>query len=75
MKLVVVDIQPEYEDNATFDIGDMLRSAAEEYDSVLFLFNGEDTLGMISESALKNYYFELAFIPLIMANLNKIKLK
>ena len=58
MKLVVVDIQPEYEDNATFDIGDMLRSAAEEYDSVLFLFNGEDTLGMISESALKNYYFE-----------------
>ncbi len=57
MKLVVVDIQPEYEDNATFDIGDMLRSAT-EYDSVLFLFNGEDTLGMISESALKDYYFE-----------------
>ena len=58
MKLVVVDIQPEYEDNATFDIGDMLRSAAEDYSSVLFLFNGEDTLGMISEGELKNYYFE-----------------
>ncbi len=58
MKLVVVDIQPEYESNTTFDIGDMLRSAAEDYSSVLFLFNGEDTLGMVSESALKNFYFE-----------------
>ena len=58
MKLVVVDIQPEYEDNATFDIGDMLRSAAEDYSSILFLFNGEDTVGMISEGELKNYYFE-----------------
>lgn len=58
MKLVVVDVQPEYESNATFDIGDMLRSAAEDYSSILFLFNGEDTLGMISEPALKDYYFE-----------------
>jgi hypothetical protein len=58
VKLVVVDIQPEYESNTTFDIGDMLRAAAEDYDSVLFLYNGEDTLGMVSEDALKNYYFE-----------------
>ena len=58
MKLVVVDIQPEYESNTSFDIGDMLRKAAEDYSEVLFLFNGEDTLGMISESALKDFYFE-----------------
>jgi len=58
MNLVVVDIQPEYEENVTFDIGDMLRTAAEEYDSILFLYNGEDTVGTISVSALKNYYFE-----------------
>ncbi len=58
MKLVVVDVQPEYESNTTFDVGDMLRSAAEDYTSILFLFNGEDTLGMISEDDLKNYYFE-----------------
>jgi len=58
MKLVVVDIQPEYESNTPFDIGDMLRKAAEDYSEVLFLFNGEDTLGMISESALKDFYFE-----------------
>ena len=56
--LVVVDIQPEYESNTSFDIGDMLRIAAEDYSRVLFLFNGEDTLGMVSESDLKNFYFE-----------------
>ena len=55
--LIVVDIQPEYESGATFDIGDMLRAAA-EYDEVLFLYNGADTLGMIDEASLKNYYFE-----------------
>ena len=46
--LIVVDIQPEYESGATFDIGDMLRAAA-GYDEVLFLYNGADTLGMIDE--------------------------
>ena len=56
--LVVVDIQPEYESATPFDIGDMLRSAAENYSRVLFLYNGEDTLGMVSESDLKNFYFE-----------------
>ena len=55
--LIVVDIQPEYESGATFDIGDMLRAAA-EYDEVLFLYNGADTLGMIDEGGLRNYYFE-----------------
>ena len=56
--LVVVDIQPEYESATPFDIGDMLRSASENYSRVLFLYNGEDTLGMVSESELKNFYFE-----------------
>ena len=55
--LIVVDIQPEYESGVTFDIGDMLRAAA-EYDEVLFLYNGADTLGMIDEQSLRNYYFE-----------------
>jgi uncharacterized membrane protein (UPF0127 family) len=55
--LVVVDIQPEYESNTPFDIGDMLRTAAGSYSRVLFLYNGPD-LGMIDESGLKNFYFE-----------------
>jgi len=58
MKLIVVDVQPEYESNTYFDIGDMLHTAVNDYDDVLFLYNGEDTLGMVSESALKDFYFE-----------------
>ena len=58
MKLVIVDIQPEYESATSFDIGDMLRKAAEDYSQILILFNGEDTLGMISEGGLKNFYLE-----------------
>jgi len=55
--LIVVDIQPEYESNTPFDIGGMLRTAADSYSRVLFLYNGPD-LGMIDESGLKNFYFE-----------------
>ena len=55
--LIIVDIQPEYESNTPFDIGDMLRTAADSYSRVLFLYNGPD-LGMIDESGLKNFYVE-----------------
>ena len=55
--LIVVDIQPEYESGTPFDIGGMLRSAAESYSLVLFLYNGPD-LGMIDETALKQFYLE-----------------
>ncbi len=54
--LIVVDVQPEYEGNTPFDIGDLLRAAA-GYNHVLFLYNGPD-LGMIDEGSLKNYYLE-----------------
>ena len=54
--LIVVDVQPEYEGNTPFDIGDLLRAAA-GYNRVLFLYNGPD-LGMIDEGSLKNYYLE-----------------
>jgi len=54
--LIVVDVQPEYEGNTPFDIGDLLRVAA-GYNRVLFLYNGPD-LGMIDEGSLKNYYLE-----------------
>ena len=55
--VVVVDVQPEYEGALTFDVGDLLRKAS-EYNKVLFLYNGADTLGMIDEAGLRNYYFE-----------------
>jgi len=56
-KLVIVDIQPEYESNTPFDIGDMLKTAANNYQQVLFLFNGPE-MGMVDESDLKNFYLE-----------------
>jgi len=55
--LIMVDVQPEYESNVTFDIGDMLRKAAEDYSRVLVLYNGPD-LGMSSKTELINYYME-----------------
>jgi hypothetical protein len=56
-RLVVVDVQPEYADKIGFDVGDLLRTAATDYSSVLFLWNGPD-LGMCSKDELKGYYFE-----------------
>lgn len=54
---VVVDVQPEYENVFSFDVGDLLH-AANEYDKVLFLYNGADTLGMVSEDDLRHYYLK-----------------
>ena len=54
---VVVDVQPEYENVFSFDVGDLLH-AVNEYDKVLFLYNGADTLGMISEDDLRHYYLK-----------------
>ena len=55
--VVVVDVQPEYESGFGFDVSDLLY-AASEYNKVLFLYNGADTLGMVSEEDLRQYYFE-----------------
>ena len=55
--LVVVDIQPEYQDGFRFDMYDFTRFVNEcDCDRVLVLFNGEFTLGMISEEDLKFWY-------------------
>lgn len=55
-KLIIVDVQPEYEGHIGFDIEELLRKAC-GYGKVLVLWNGPD-LGMVSEEGLKNYYFE-----------------
>jgi hypothetical protein len=49
MDLVIVDIQPEYESNITFDIVDFVRWAfvEQEFNSITYLYNGPD-LGMSS---------------------------
>ena len=55
-RLIVVDVQPEYQQNISFNIDDMLDLAL-NYSEILFLFNGPD-LGGVDENELKNFYLE-----------------
>lgn len=51
--LVVVDIQPEYEtgfDFSIFDFTAFLNENHELFNSITILYNGADTLGMVSEN-------------------------
>ena len=54
--LIVVDIQPEYENYFTFDTEDFIDYLFDSrFDNVYYLYNGADTLGMIDEYDLKNW--------------------
>lgn len=51
--IISVDIQPEYKNNISFDLfrfANYINTAYENNNLIIFLYNGEDTLGMISES-------------------------
>ena len=59
--LVVVDIQPEYKDYFNFDsfkFINFLNENYEKFSNITFLYNGADTLGMISESDYKMWLIE-----------------
>tara|TARA_Y100001970_G_scaffold271481_1_gene366910 strand:- start:39930 stop:40568 length:639 start_codon:yes stop_codon:yes gene_type:complete len=55
--LVIVDIQPAYESNTPFDIGEMLEWAHTNYSRILVLWNGPD-LGFVDKQGLMSFYFE-----------------
>ena len=55
--LVIVDVQPAYEDYIPFDIGEMLEWAHQNYSKILILWNGPD-LGFVDQKGLKSFYFE-----------------
>lgn len=55
--LVIVDVQPAYEGNTPFDIGEMLVWAHENYSQILVLWNGPD-LGYVDQGGLMSFYFE-----------------
>jgi len=55
--LIIVDVQPEYERNISFDVAELLRSAQETYNKILVLWNGPD-LGFCSQNELIAYYAE-----------------
>lgn len=59
--LVVVDIQPEYSDGFKYFLNDFINFLNKNNSNLLrltFLYNGADTLGMISESDYKNWWYE-----------------
>lgn len=61
-QLIVVDIQPEYADGFSHFLREFVTFINTNYESLnrlVFLFNGQDTLGMISESEYKNWWYEL----------------
>ena len=56
--VIVVDVQPEYENYIGFDIAEMLDDLIDNYSKILFLYNGADTVGYIDEYGLKQFYFD-----------------
>lgn len=59
--LISVDIQPEYEDGFTFDVYSFVSFLNENYggmNSLTFLYNGNDTLGMITETDYKMWLMD-----------------
>ena len=58
--LIVVDIQPEYMDGITFlsSFIKFLNLHFDEFNSVTFLYNGYDTLGMINEGDYMLWWIE-----------------
>jgi hypothetical protein len=62
--LISVDIQPEYQDYLDFDLYSYLQylnDNIENLNSLTFLYNGADTLGMVSENDFKMWLVENGF--------------
>lgn len=62
--LISVDVQPEYEDYLDFDLHDYLQylnDNIENMNSLTFLYNGAETLGMVSESEYQYWLVENGF--------------
>lgn len=59
--LISVDIQPEYEAYITFNLDSYISFLNKNYNSLnslIFLYNGADTLGMVSEDEYRMWLFE-----------------
>lgn len=62
--LISVDIQPEYENYMGFQAWEFMQYLNQVFDelgSLTFLYNGADTLGMVSESDYKMWLLEQGF--------------
>lgn len=59
--IINVDIQPEYENYISFDLQKWVNfiNTNSEFNDIVFLYNGADTLGMVSESSFKMWLMDL----------------
>lgn len=60
--LMNIDIQPEYADGINFHLPTWGEMCNEHRGTLIFLYNGYDTLGMISEEEYKHWLYEQAEI-------------
>jgi len=59
--LIVVDVQPEYENyfgNLGYDLFSYINENYDSISNITFLYNGEDTLGMISEHEYRDWLYD-----------------
>jgi hypothetical protein len=59
--LISVDIQPEYESYITFNLDSFimfLNKNINVINSLTFLYNGQDTLGMVNEAGYRDWLYE-----------------
>ena len=69
--IMSVDIQPEYENNISFSLmrfANYINTAYENNNRIIFLYNGEDTLGMIPEYEYKYWLLELGINENVIDN-------
>lgn len=68
--IINVDIQPEYESYISFNIYQWVQfiNESSENNKVIFLYNGYDTLGMISENEYFNWLYELGIDEDVLNN-------
>ena len=68
--IINVDIQPEYEKYIAFNKGSWVDFINSSYwnNEIIFLYNGYDTLGMVSENEYKEWLYELGIEKEVIEN-------
>jgi hypothetical protein len=68
--IINVDIQPEYQSYISFNINKWVNflNESEENNNIVFLYNGQDTLGMVSESEYIDWLFDLGIDEEVINN-------
>jgi len=66
--LINVDIQPEYQKWVSFDLSQWANMVNNHKSEIVFLYNGADTMGMISETEYQDWLIDLGINEDIVIN-------